>query len=73
MCADDTVLLAPYSPTTLQTLVNTIGNCFKDHNLAINVKKTKCMSTEQTCDMNLHVPQFYADGSVIMLPRNIII
>ena len=65
MYADDTVLIAP-SPVALQKLIDLTGAFFTANGLVINKdKKTKCMAVKPDCLKDLHVANFYIDGSRI--------
>ena len=65
MYADDTVLTAP-SPAALQKLIDLAGAFFTANGLVINKdKKTKCMAVKPDCLKDLHVPNFYIEGSRI--------
>ena len=65
MYADDTVLIAP-SPVALQKLIDLAGAFFTTNGLVKNKnKKTKCMAVKPDCLKDLHVPNFYLEGSRI--------
>ena len=65
MYADNAVLIAP-SPVAQQQLIDLAGAFFTANGLVINIdKKTKCMAVQPDCLRDLHVPNFYIEGSRI--------